>query len=63
MYLTLVLKDIRDGLLNAENIDSIENLPDDLQKYYRIHWDIMRNRDLYRFLRFEEPVVCLLSTD
>lgn len=62
MYLTLVLKDIRDGLLNAENIDSIENLPDDLQKYYRIHWDIMRNRDLYRFLRFEEPVVCLLST-
>ena len=62
MYLTLVLKDIRDGLLNAENIDRIENLPDGLEEYYRRHWDVMRSRDSDRFLRFEEPVICLLGT-
>lgn len=62
MYLVLVLNDIRDGLLTADNVGRVENLPQGLRRYYSSHWGMMRSRDHDRFRRFEEPVVCLLGT-
>lgn len=62
MYLVYVLGDIRDGKLTVENVDSVQDLPQGLQDYYRRHWRAMRAQDEERFDKYQEPVVCILAT-
>ena len=58
MYLTHVLRDIRDGRLTAATVGDIRSLPHGLQAYYEWHWDAMQagsDPDVYR------RVVCHLA--
>jgi len=61
MYLVHVLRDIREGVLTAENVDDIQKLPKGLKDYYRRHWNTMRSADEQRFSFYQEPVICLLA--
>jgi hypothetical protein len=61
MYLVLVMRDIRDGRLTADSMDSIDKLPRGLLDYYRRHWRTMREHDPNLFERLYEPVVCMLA--
>jgi hypothetical protein len=62
MYLVHVLRDIAAGVLTAENVDEIHNLPQGLMGYYQRHWDDMRSADEEYFSKYQQPVVCLLAT-
>jgi hypothetical protein len=62
MYLVHVLADIRDGRLNPENVELIQNLPRGLEAYYQRHWRTMRSQDPDRFERIFEPILRLLAT-
>ncbi len=61
-YLYFVLPDIRDGRLNAGNIDKIENLPQGLHGYYQRHWRTMKAKDMGHYKRLQRPVLCFLAT-
>lgn len=61
MYLTYVLRDIRDGRLTATSIDDIGLLPKGLREYYQRHWRSMKAQDPERFEKYYQPVVCILA--
>ena len=56
MYLVHVLEDIRAGILSADSIDRIQDLPKGLREYYQRHWRTMRAHDVQRFESVYEPV-------
>lgn len=62
MYLVHVLRDIAGGVLTAENVDDINNLPQGLRAYYQDHWSAMQSADAEYFSKYQQPVVCLLAT-
>jgi hypothetical protein len=62
MYLVHVLEDIRAGILSADSIDRIQNLPKGLREYYQRHWRTMRAHDVQRFETIYEPVLRVLAT-
>lgn len=62
MYLVHVLEDIRAGILSADSIDRIQNLPKGLREYYQRHWRTMRAHDVQRFETIYEPVLRILAT-
>jgi hypothetical protein len=62
MYLIHVLGDISRGDLSTDVIEDVQGLPEGLRDYYVRHWDTMRSADEQRFIRYQEPVVCLLAT-
>jgi hypothetical protein len=61
MYLVYVLRDIRDGDLTKDTVDTIQNLPLGLREYYERHWAIMRARNPDKFEALYEPIVCTLA--
>ena len=62
MYLVHVLEDIRAGVLSADSIDRIQDLPKGLREYYQRHWRTMRAHDVQRFESIYEPVLRVLAT-
>lgn len=62
MYLVHVMRDILDDKQSPEQVQDIHNLPQGLRAYYRRHWSMMRDKDLDRFERYYEPVICILAT-
>jgi hypothetical protein len=61
MYLVHVLRDIREGRLTAQNIDSVYDLPDGLKEYYQHHWSTMHAAQPERFETYHVPVLCTLA--
>jgi len=61
MYLVYVLRDIRDGKLTAANINNIHKLPRGLKDYYQRHWRSMKTQDESHFMKYYQPVVCMLA--
>src|SRR4029078_11861046 len=57
-----VLRDIARGALTAATVDDLEKLPEGLRRYYSRHWEEMRSADPDGFVRYGQPVVCLLAT-
>jgi S1-C subfamily serine protease len=62
MYVKHVLRDIRDGLIDHQTIDSVWELPAGLVEYYSLHWEGAKRKDPERFERITRPVVCMLAT-
>lgn len=62
MYLVYVLRDIRVGKLTAANVDNIRKLPQGLKDYYQRHWRLMKSQNEAHFMKYYQPVVCILAT-
>jgi hypothetical protein len=62
MYLVHVLNDICAGQLTAANVGDIRKLPHGLHAYYQRHWRAMKARNVERFEKYYQPVVCILAT-
>ena len=61
MYLTHVLPSIANGALARQELDSVDQLPQGLQGYYRQHWRAMRAIDETRFETVQRPILCMLA--
>ena len=61
MYLVHVMRDIREGLLTAESLENINDLPEGLKDYYQRHWRTMHAVDPARFESYHVPVLCTLA--
>lgn len=62
MYLVHVLRDIKEGKLMLQHLDSVYDLPQGLQEYYQRHWRTMRSQDPVKFQDYYEPVICILGS-
>ena len=62
MYLSHVLDDVKSGALSKDTLDDVNKLPQGLNSYYERHWSVMRSADEPLFLRYQEPVICFLTT-
>jgi hypothetical protein len=62
MYLVHVLRDVREGRITPENLESVDELPLGLSAYYQRHWRQMREMDRERFEFLFEPALRLLAT-
>jgi hypothetical protein len=62
MYLVWVLRDICEGKLTTNDVNDIRKLPQGLAAYYQRHWRTMKGRNSRQFLRYHQPVVCILAT-
>lgn len=61
MYIIYVLQDIKDGILNVNNVGDIHQLPKGLEGYYKRHWDYMKTQNKEEFESYYKPVVCTLA--
>jgi hypothetical protein len=62
MYITYMMRDLRDGMLPFANLDRIDDLPQGLRAYYQRHWRAMQAQDSACFRDYYQPVVCVLAS-